>query len=304
MPGCQSRPTQLTLVDPHVKGLQCQSIFKKVDIPWLSCTTTPNHWVDEWIYHLKLCVVLHELLFSTQRHHRWIFTLQPLSHSVPFAHVTGCRVVSELRRCHIVRVQEPSTTRPTRVLIVNQVQRLCAFVLNKLEAFWSWRRVKNFDWCFKLHALRLAFGGRAGDVSLLQWFVWREHYVFSFVKFLVDFSGDVVSDWSIIWKTFGTQVFRIIWQKFFVKTSGSVCVRVEKASLDFNQQPVYQSDASGLSLSSIDVCHSKRVNVMSHCQPILMPKSPLCCHWQQSRFEWVRWNLSLAVLSINLFTQN
>ena len=91
----------------------------------------------EWIYHLKLCVVLHELLFSTQRHRRWIFTLQPLSHSVPFAHVTGCRVVSELRRCHVVRVQEPSTTRPTRVLIVNQVQRLCAFVLNKLEAFWS-----------------------------------------------------------------------------------------------------------------------------------------------------------------------
>ena len=44
----------------------------------------------EWIDHLKLCVVLHELLFSTQRHRRWICTLQPLSHSVPFAHMTSC----------------------------------------------------------------------------------------------------------------------------------------------------------------------------------------------------------------------
>ena len=75
----------------------------------------------EWIDHLKLCVVLHDLLFSTQRHRRWICTLQPLSHSVPFAHMTGCWVVSELSWCHIVGVQEPSTTRPTRVLIVNQV---------------------------------------------------------------------------------------------------------------------------------------------------------------------------------------
>ena len=128
--------------------------------------------------------------------------------------------------------------------------------------------MKNFDGRFKFHALRLTFGGRAGDVPLLQLLIWREHHVLSFVKFLVDFSCDVIPDRSIICKTFSTQVFRIIRKKLFVKSPSPVRIRVEKTSLNFNQQSVNQSDASGLSLSGVDIGHSERVNVMPHSQPL------------------------------------
>ena len=68
---CEPFSTHLTLVDPHVKGL----CWKNEEVFGL---TFPLHaqppQTHEWMNHLKLCVVLHELCFPTQRSRRWIWS--------------------------------------------------------------------------------------------------------------------------------------------------------------------------------------------------------------------------------------
>ena len=75
-----SRSTHLTL-DDHT-SMDCNEKQGHQKLKFLSIHGQPLQ-TFEWIHHLKLCVVLHEPLFSTQRYRCWICAQQPLSRPVP-----------------------------------------------------------------------------------------------------------------------------------------------------------------------------------------------------------------------------